>query len=138
LTPSMPKAHHWTAGMWANHWQPVLLRPSWNYVFYHSWYSKQTFPRTPSTEHDFTAYSTYARQIPIHRSVMHVKFTHGFLLGRNFKILLLSYSGRDRSVTAAQVSNTYQFITLLLRLNPAVTWSDHHTFRNAWLVTSNL
>ena len=38
---------------------------------------------------------------------MHVKFTRGFILGRNLKILLLSYPGIDRSVTAAEVSNTY-------------------------------
>jgi len=62
---------------------------------------------------------------------MHVKLTHGFILARNLNILLPSYSGRDRSVTAAQVSNTNQFITLLLRLNPAVTSSDRYTFRNA-------
>jgi len=43
---------------------------------------------------------------------MHVKFTHGFILGWNLEILLLSYPGRDRSVTAAEFSNTYQFITL--------------------------
>jgi len=30
----------------------------------------------------------------------------------NLKILLLSYPGTDRSVTAAEVSNTYQIITL--------------------------
>jgi len=70
--------------------------------------------------------------------VMNVKFTHGFILDRNLNILLLSYPGRDRSVTAAEVSNTYQFITLSLRLKPAVTWSDRYTFRNAWLVTSTL
>jgi len=53
---------------------------------------------------------------------MDVKFTHGFILVRNLKILLLPYPGRDRSVTAAaEVNNTYQFITLSLRLNPAVT-----------------
>jgi len=52
---------------------------------------------------------------------MHVKFTHGFILGRNLKILLLSYPGRDRSVTATEVSNNYQFISLSLCLNPAVT-----------------
>jgi len=52
---------------------------------------------------------------------MHVKFTHGLMLGTNLEILLHSYPAGDRSVTAAQVSNTYQFITLLLRLNPAVT-----------------
>jgi len=69
---------------------------------------------------------------------MRVKFTHGFILCRNLKIVLLFYPGRDRSVTAAEVSNTYQFIALLLRLNPAVTWSDRYTFRNARLVTSTL
>jgi len=69
---------------------------------------------------------------------MHVKFTHGFILDRNLEIVLLSYSGSDRPVTAAEVSNTYQFITLSLRLNPAVTWSDRYTFRNAWLVTSTV
>jgi len=57
----------------------------------------------------------------ISTDVMHVKITHGFIIGRHLKMLLLSYSGRARSVTAAQVSNTYQFITLLLHLNPAVT-----------------
>jgi len=51
----------------------------------------------------------------------HVKFTHGFILAGNLKILLLSYPGTDRSATAAEVSNTYQFITLSLHLNPAVT-----------------
>ena len=35
------------------------------------------------------------------------------MLGRNFKILLLLYSGRDRSVTDAQVSNTHLLISLL-------------------------
>jgi len=41
---------------------------------------------------------------------MHIKFTH--ILGRNLEMLLLSYPGRDRSVTTAEVSITYQFITL--------------------------
>ena len=57
---------------------------------------------------------------PIITSVMFVKFTHGFILDRNLKIVLLSYPGRDQSVTAAAVSNAYQFITLSLCLNPAV------------------
>ena len=69
---------------------------------------------------------------------VHVKFTHEFILGRNLEILLLSYPERDRSVTAAKVSNTYQFITLSLRLNATMTWSDHYTFKNAWLVTCTL
>jgi len=43
---------------------------------------------------------------------MHVKFTHKIILGRNLEILLLLNSGRDRSFTAATVSNTNQFITL--------------------------
>ena len=60
-------------------------------------------------------------------TVLHVKFTHEFILGRNLEILLFSYPGRDRSVTAAAVSNTCQFIALSLRLNPAV----HYTYRNA-------
>jgi hypothetical protein len=38
--------------------------------------------------------------------VMHVKFTHNIVLGRNLEILLLLKPGRDRSVTAAKVSNT--------------------------------
>jgi len=38
---------------------------------------------------------------------MDVKFTHGFVLDINLEILLLSYPGRDRSVTAAEVNNTY-------------------------------
>jgi len=46
-----------------------------------------------------------------------------FLLDRDLKILFLLYPGRDRSVTASGVSNTYQFITLPLCLNPALTWS---------------
>jgi len=50
-------------------------------------------------------------------NIMHIKFTRGFILGRNLGILLLSYPGRDQSVTAAKVNNTYQFITLL----PALT-----------------
>ena len=41
--------------------------------------------------------------------VLHIKFTHVIILGRNLEILLLSYPGRDRSVAAAKVSNTYQF-----------------------------
>jgi len=57
----------------------------------------------------------------IKTNVMHVKFTHGFMLDGNLNILLLSYPGRDRSVTAAAISITCQFITLSLRLNPAVT-----------------
>jgi len=52
---------------------------------------------------------------------MYVKFTHGFIFDRNLKILLLPYPERDRSVTTAEVSNTYQFIILSLRLKPAVT-----------------
>jgi len=52
--------------------------------------------------------------------VMNVKFMHGFILDRN-SILLLLYPGRDWSLTAAEISNTYQFITLSLYLNPAVT-----------------
>ena len=56
----------------------------------------------------------------MHYSVMYIKFTHGFILDRNLNILLISYPERDRTVTAAEVSNTYQFITLLC-LNPAVT-----------------
>ena len=40
------------------------------------------------------------------------KFTIGFILGRNLEILLFLYPGRDHPVTAAEVSNTYQFITL--------------------------
>lgn len=52
---------------------------------------------------------------------MNVKCTYGIKLAINLEILLLSYPGRGRSVTAVKVSNTYQFITLLLRLNPAVT-----------------
>jgi len=67
---------------------------------------------------------------------MNVKFTHE--LGRNLEGLLLLYPGRDRSVTAAKVSNTYQFMALSLRLSPAMSWSDHYAFRNAWLVTSTL
>ena len=43
---------------------------------------------------------------------MHVKFTYKFILGRNLETLLLSYPGRDHSVTAAEVSSIYQFITL--------------------------
>jgi len=54
-------------------------------------------------------------------SVMHVKFTHRFILGRNLKIVLIPYPGRDPLFTAAEVTNVYQFITLLLRLNTAVT-----------------
>jgi len=38
-------------------------------------------------------------------TVMHVKFTHDIVLGRNLKILLLLKPGRDRSVTVAKVSN---------------------------------
>jgi hypothetical protein len=37
---------------------------------------------------------------------MHVKFTLKIVLGRNLEILLLLNPGRDRSVTAAKVSNT--------------------------------
>jgi len=54
-------------------------------------------------------------------SVMHVKFTHGFILGRNLKTLLLSFLGRDRSATDAEVSNAYQSVAVSLSLNPAVT-----------------
>jgi len=70
--------------------------------------------------------------------VMNFKCTYSFILDRKLKILLLPYLGRDRSVTAAEISNTYQFVTLSLRLNPAVTWSVCYTFRNAQLVTSCL
>jgi len=52
---------------------------------------------------------------------MRVKLSHGFILRRNLKILLHFYPGRDRSVTAAEVSKSYQFIALLLRLNMALT-----------------
>jgi len=52
---------------------------------------------------------------------MNVKFTHGFILDRKLKILLLPYPGRDHSVTAAEVSNNHQFIALSLSLNTAVT-----------------
>jgi len=48
----------------------------------------------------------------VYTFVMHIKFTHGFILGRHLEILLLSYPGRARSVTAPKVNNTYQFITL--------------------------
>ena len=54
-------------------------------------------------------------------NVMNVKFTHGFMLERNLKNLLLPYPGSHRSLTAAEISNTYQFITLSLYLNPAVS-----------------
>jgi len=60
------------------------------------------------------------------------------MLDRNLNILLLPYPGRDLSLTAAEISNTYKFITLPLCLNPAVTWSFRYTFRNTWLVTSTL
>jgi len=50
---------------------------------------------------------------------MNVKFMHGFIL--DLKILLLPYPGRDWSLTAAEISNTYQFITLSLYLNLAET-----------------
>jgi len=43
---------------------------------------------------------------------MHIKFAHVFILGRNLELSLLSHPGRERSVTVAEVSNTYQFITL--------------------------
>ena len=42
----------------------------------------------------------------LNHDVMHVKFTHDVVLGRNLEILLLLKPGRDRSVTAAKVSNT--------------------------------
>jgi hypothetical protein len=70
--------------------------------------------------------------------VTHVKVKHGFILGRKLRILLLSHSGRDRSVRAAQVSITCQLITLSLRLNPAVTLSDRYSCANARLVTYTL
>jgi len=47
------------------------------------------------------------------------------------KMLLFSYPGRDRSVTAAEVSNTYQFITLSTMLEPGSDLINRYTFRNA-------
>jgi len=44
----------------------------------------------------------YANQ----HGVMHVTFTFVFAFDRNFKILILWNSGRDRSVTTANVSGT--------------------------------
>ena len=52
---------------------------------------------------------------------MHVKCTYIFVLGRNLETLLLLNPGRDPPITATKVRNTYEFITLSLRLNPTVT-----------------
>ena len=61
-----------------------------------------------------------------------------FILDRKLKKNFSSIS-RKRSVTySRKLSNTCQFITFSLCLNPAVTWSVHYTFRNAWLGTSSL
>ena len=39
--------------------------------------------------------------------VLQIKFTHTFVLGRNFEILILVKPGTDRSVTTAKVSSTH-------------------------------
>ena len=41
-------------------------------------------------------------------TVMHIKFTYVTVLDKNFEILILVKSGRDRSVTTAKVSSTNQ------------------------------
>ena len=53
-----------------------------------------------------------------HTLVMNVKFKHWFILDRNLKLLLLSYPGRDQSLTAA---NSTILVNLLL-FNYAWTW----------------
>jgi hypothetical protein len=56
--------------------------------------------------------------------VTHVTFTFVFPFDRNFKILILWNSGRDRLVTTAMSA-------VLTSLNPVVTCIDHYTLRNA-------
>ena len=46
--------------------------------------------------------------------VLHIKFTYAFVLDRNFEILILVNSGRDRSVTTAKSA-------VLTSLNPGAT-----------------
>jgi len=62
---------------------------------------------------------------------MHIKFTHVFVLARNFGILILWI--QEEIVQSQPLKSA-----VLISLNPAVTWSDHYTFKNAWLVSSSL
>jgi len=59
--------------------------------------------------HPARSQSLYRLSYPAH--------VHGFILGRNLELLLLSFPGRELSVTAGEVSNTYQFIILYYTLH---------------------
>ena len=63
--------------------------------------------------------------------VMHIKFTYVFVLDRNFEILILWI--QEEIVQSQPLKSA-----VLTSLNPAVTWSDHYTFKNAWRVSSSL
>ena len=52
---------------------------------------------------------------------MHIKFTHGIMLGRDLEILLM-YIQEEIDQSQPQVSNTYQFITLYYAWT--LQWSD--------------
>ena len=64
-------------------------------------------------------------------NVMHIKFTYAFVLDRNFEIVILW-------IQEEIVQSQPLMSAALTSLNPEVTWSDHYTFKNAWLLSSSL
>jgi len=51
----------------------------------------------------------------------------------------ITFIYRKRSLSHSRKSQQYLSVyNSLLGLNPAVTWSDRYTFKNAWLVNSTL
>jgi hypothetical protein len=62
---------------------------------------------------------------------MYVKFTCVFVLDKHFEILILWI--QEEIVQSQPLQSAVP-----ISLNPAVTWSDHYTTKNAWLVSSTL
>ena len=83
----------------------------------------KTVAKLNSTEMDFWRRSAWIA------SVMHVIFAFEF--DGNFEIFILWNSGRECRVATAIVSSYTSF-------NPVVTWPEHYTLKNAWLVSSAL